>query len=111
LADRLGLEPSRWTLAYQSRFGREPWLRPYTDETLASWGQQRIERVDVVCPGFAADCLETLEEIAITGRRGFEAAGGGRFRYIPALNDREDHIDAIADIAVVNLTGWVKTVD
>lgn len=111
LADRLGLEPDRWTMTYQSRFGREAWLRPYTDETLASWAHHGIDGVDVVCPGFAADCLETLEEIAIAGRRGFETAGGGRFRYIPALNDREDHIRAIADIAVANLTGWVKTAD
>lgn len=111
LADRLGLDADRWTLAFQSRFGRQPWIRPYTDETLASWGQQNIDSVDVVCPGFAADCLETLEEIAIAGRREFEAAGGGRFRYIPALNDREDHIRAIADIAILNLRGWVKAVD
>jgi len=107
LADRLDLDRDRWAVSFQSRFGREEWLQPYTDETLMSWGRQQIETVDVVCPGFAADCLETLEEIAVTGQREFNAAGGGRLRYIPALNDRDDHIDALVDMATVNLRAWV----
>ena len=86
VAEKLGLEPERWLVAFQSRVGREEWLRPYTDETLIELGRARLKRVDVVCPGFSADCLETLEEIGIRGRESFVAAGGGQLRYIPALN-------------------------
>jgi ferrochelatase len=106
LAAALGLPYERWLLGYQSRFGREPWLEPYTDVTLRSWGAQGVRRVDVVCPGFAADCLETLEEIAILNRKFFLAAGGEQFRYLAALNDRPDHIAALADLVVRNLAGW-----
>ncbi len=93
-------------LAFQSRFGREEWLKPYTDETLALWGREKIESVDVVCPGFSADCLETIEEIDQQNRELFVHSGGGRFRYIPALNDRADHVEALAAIAARNLQGW-----
>ncbi len=93
------------TAAFQSRFGREEWLKPYTDETLAAWGRDG-ESVDVLCPGFSADCLETLEEIDQQYRELFERAGGGRFRYIPALNDRADHVEALAAIAARHLQGW-----
>jgi ferrochelatase len=106
LAAALGLSYERWLLSYQSRFGREAWLGPYTDATLRSWGAQGVKRVDVVCPGFAADCLETLEEIDVLNRQFFLAAGGERFRYIPALNDRPDHIEALADLLLRNLAGW-----
>jgi len=99
LADKLGLKPGRWQITFQSRFGKEPWLQPYTDETLITFGQRGIRSVDVICPGFAADCLETLEEIAETGRDQFLNAGGKKFRYIPALNDREDHMQALAKVA------------
>ncbi len=94
------------TLAFQSRFGREEWLRPYTDETLAAWGREKVASVDVLCPGFSADCLETIEEIDQQNRELFVHAGGGRFRYIPALNDREDHVEALAAIVARNLQGW-----
>lgn len=107
LAGELGLGKERWLLSFQSRFGREPWLTPYTDETLRAWGGQGIKRVDVICPGFAADCLETLEEIAMQNRDIFLGAGGERFRYIPALNDRDDHIAALAAIIQANLAGWL----
>jgi ferrochelatase len=103
LAKELGLGADRCRLAFQSRFGREEWLRPYTDETLAAWGKERLASVDVLCPGFAADCLETLEEIAVQNREIFEHAGGGRFRYVPALNDRADHIEALAAVAARHL--------
>jgi len=93
-------------LAFQSRFGREEWLKPYTDETLLSWGREKVERVDVVCPGFSADCLETIEEIDQQNREFFQHAGGGEFRYIPALNDRADHVQALAAIARRNVQGW-----
>ena len=100
LAEKLGLEPAEWILSFQSRFGREEWLKPYTDETLKAWGEKGVTSVQIACPGFAADCLETLEEIAEENRQIFENAGGGSFRYIPALNDRTDHIRALADIAI-----------
>ncbi len=98
VAERLGLAEGEWALAYQSRFGREEWLRPYTDETLTQWGREGLGRVDVLCPGFAADCLETLEEIAGENRELFVEAGGGAYHYIPALNNRPDHIAALADL-------------
>jgi len=108
--DALKLSDDRWLLSFQSRFGREAWLRPYTDMTLKAWGQEGLHRVDVVCPGFSADCLETLEEIGVENRGYFLEAGGGEFRYIPALNDRADHLDALARIALANLQGWVTPV-
>ena len=98
LAEALGLADDRWRLTFQSRFGKEVWLRPYTDETLKAWGRERLESVDVVCPGFAADCLETIAEIDQENRGYFTAAGGGRYGYIKALNDRDDHIEALAAV-------------
>jgi protoporphyrin/coproporphyrin ferrochelatase len=106
LAEALRLPYERWLLSFQSRFGREKWLEPYTDETLKKWGASGIKNVDVVCPGFAADCLETLEEIALLNRGFFLDAGGERFRYIPALNDRPHHIRALADLVERHLQGW-----
>jgi ferrochelatase len=107
LAKRLDLEPGRWYMSYQSRFGREPWLRPELAPRLERWGRLGIDAVDVVCPGFAADCLETLEEIAVSGREIFESAGGRGYRYIPALNDDPDHIEALARIVTEETMGWV----
>jgi len=104
----LKLESGKWLLSFQSRFGREEWLKPYTDETLRSWGEQRIGNVHVACPGFAADCLETLEEIAVGNRHAFQQAGGGEFHYIPALNDRPEHILALADIASQHIRDFMK---
>jgi len=106
-ARALGLPRERWEVAFQSRFGREEWLRPYTDETLRAWGSERLASVDVVCPGFSADCLETLEEIAAQNRDLFLRAGGGRYRYVPALNDRADHLAALTDLCRRNLAGWL----
>jgi ferrochelatase len=96
LAARLGLGADRWRVVFQSRFGREEWLKPYADATLAALPAEGITRVDVVCPGFSADCLETLEEMGVENRRLFLASGGETYRYIPALNERADHIDALA---------------
>ncbi len=98
VATALELEDSVWAMAYQSRFGRDAWLKPATDETLRSWGEEGMHHVQVICPGFAADCLETLQEIDIENRHVFRQAGGGEFHYIPALNARPDHIRALADI-------------
>ncbi len=104
----LELESGKWILSFQSRFGREQWLKPYTDETLRSWGEQRIGSVHVACPGFASDCLETLEEIAVENRHVFQQAGGGEFHYIPALNDRAENILALADIAAQHIRDFMK---
>ncbi len=98
IAAALGLDEGAWSLAYQSRFGKERWLQPYTADTLETLAGRGIRRVDVVCPGFAVDCLETLEEIAIGLRRRF-AAHGGTLRYIPCLNDAAGHADALAALA------------
>jgi ferrochelatase len=106
LVRSLGLAPGRWHMAYQSRFGREPWLRPALADRLSSWGRRGVHGVDVVCPGFAADCLETLEEVAIGGRRLFESAGGSGFRYIAALNDRPDHVAALAAVISDHTRDW-----
>ena len=93
VADRLGLPEDAWILTYQSRVGREPWLQPYTDITLQELARDGIEHVQVVCPGFAVDCLETLEEIAMQNEEAFEAAGGKKLDYIPALNDSAAHAE------------------
>lgn len=108
LAGALGLEADQWALTFQSRFGREPWLQPYTDKTLAEWGQAGLERVAVICPGFAADCLETLEEIALQNAEIFTEAGGVQLDYIPALNDRADHIQMLTDLVVSQTSGWMS---
>jgi len=88
---RLQLEDDRCLVSFQSRFGPEAWLQPYTDKTLEKLASQGVGRVDVVCPGFSLDCLETLEEMAVENRELFLQAGGREFHYIPALNDSEDH--------------------
>lgn len=103
VATQLGLAPERWRVVFQSRFGREEWLKPYADETLVALAKQGVASVDVICPGFSADCLETLEEMAETNRHLFLQAGGQTYRYIPALNDREDHILALADVVLRRL--------
>jgi ferrochelatase len=102
----LGLDAERVVMAFQSRFGREAWLRPYTDDVLQEWARGGTKRVDVLCPGFAADCLETLEEIAHTYRDLFLRAGGERFRYLPALNDSPAHIAALAGLVERHTQGW-----
>lgn len=102
-AERLGLKEDEWQVSFQSRFGREPWLQPYTDAVLQALPAQGIRQVQVICPGFSADCLETLEEIAGENREIFMHAGGESFHYIPALNDRPDHIAALAGIVAREL--------
>jgi ferrochelatase len=107
LKDRLDLDSKNIFTAFQSRFGREEWIGPDTADLLKEWGRKELSKLDVVCPGFSADCLETLEEIDMAGRKIFTKAGGGRFRYIPALNRRPEHIAALAEIVVENLGGWI----
>ena len=99
LAEALGLPESRYRVTFQSRFGPARWLRPYTADVLAELGAARTPRVHVICPGFVADCLETLEEIGIEGRRAFLEAGGGEFRALPCLNESPRWIAALARIA------------
>ncbi len=91
LADALNLSSDQWTLSYQSRFGKQEWLQPYTSETLKEFGAKKLA-VDVICPAFSADCLETLEEISQENRDIFIEAGGQDFNYIPCLNDSDEHI-------------------
>lgn len=99
VARALRLDEGEWQVSFQSRVGRQEWLRPYTDETLQEWGEKRMGRIDVICPGFAADCLETLEEIAMQNAELYATAGGGELRYIPALNAREDHVTFLSALA------------
>ncbi len=106
LAERLQLSPAQHRVTFQSRFGRAKWLEPYTEPTLRELGAARTRRVDVMCPGFPADCLETLEEIAMEGREAFVHEGGGEFHFIPCLNDSPAWISALADIAERHLAGW-----
>lgn len=106
LAETLGLEEDEYLVSFQSRFGKEEWLKPPTDETLKAWGAAGLQSVDVMCPGFPIDCLETLEEINQLNRKFFLEAGGREYRYIPCLNDRQDFMDTLADIAQKNLHGW-----
>lgn len=103
LTQTLGLTHKEWQLAFQSRVGREVWLQPYTDMVLQSWGKQHLESVEVICPGFSTDCLETLEEIDQRYRALFQSSGGGRFYYIPALNDDDAHIRTLENIVRANL--------
>lgn len=107
LAEALGLAPDAYRITFQSRFGRAEWLQPYTAKTLQELGKQGTGRVDVICPGFSSDCLETLEEIAIECKADFLNAGGKEFHYIPCLNERDDWIRALCDIALVHLQGWL----
>jgi len=99
LAQRLGLHEDEWLLSFQSRFGRAEWLQPYTEATLVQLAREGVRRIDVLCPGFAVDCLETLEEIAVDNGARFRAAGGEALTYIPALNAGAAHARALADLA------------
>ncbi|RST56778.1 ferrochelatase [Variovorax sp. MHTC-1] len=106
LAERLQLASSQYRVTFQSRFGRAKWLEPYTEPSLREMGAAGVARIDVMCPGFPADCLETLEEIAMEGREAFLHAGGKEFHYIPCLNDSNAWITALAAIAERHLAGW-----
>jgi len=109
VATSLGLSDAEWKISFQSRVGRQEWLRPYTDETVKQLGAKKLGKLDVICPGFAVDCLETLEEIAMQNAGFFAAAGGGTLRYIEALNDSDDHASMLADLAVTHAAGWPES--
>ncbi len=106
LAEALGLTAGDYLIAFQSRFGKARWLQPYTQPTLEQLAQAGTARVDVICPGFVADCLETLEEIALECKAAFLAAGGKEFHFIPCMNERADWIAALGDLAATHLAGW-----
>jgi len=108
-AESLGLAPERWGVSFQSRVGNKEWLRPYTDDLLKEWGGLGVGSVHLICPGFSADCLETLEEIAVENREYFLGSGGKTYSYIPALNDSPDHLDMLADLAIRHASGWPET--
>ena len=109
LAEQLELAPERWLVTFQSRLGPKEWLRPYTDESLRSLAAEGVKAVDVICPGFSADCLETLEEVAMENREVFIHAGGEAYGYIPCLNDLPEHIDALAELIYTHAQGWPET--
>jgi ferrochelatase len=106
LAERLGIGAEQWIVTFQSRFGKAEWLQPYTEPTLVELARRGMKRVDVMCPGFSADCLETLEEIAIEVRDAFVRAGGKEFHYLPCLNTRHEWIAALAQLTIRHLQGW-----
>lgn len=106
VTQQLGLDQDKWRLSFQSRVGAKEWLKPYTDHLLKEWGAEKVASVQVICPGFSADCLETLEEIDQENRGYFVEAGGGAYSYIPALNDQPKHIEALADIVKRHVSGW-----
>ena len=111
LAEALGLEQGAYMVTFQSRFGRAEWLQPYTEPTLISLAQQGIKSVDVFCPGFVADCLETLEEIAQEAKHAYLEAGGEQFEYISCVNDRPDFIDALAHLVHRSTQDWCPSAD
>lgn len=106
LAEALGLEDDRWKLSFQSRLGPREWLKPYTSETLSGLAASGVKKVQVICPGFSADCLETLEEVALEYKAVFLEAGGGSYSYIPALNTEPAHLDMLADLVSRHAGDW-----
>jgi ferrochelatase len=106
LGERLSLRKDQYKVTFQSRLGRAKWLEPYTEPTLIAMGQASVERVDVICPGFTSDCLETLEEINMEAREAFLHAGGKEFHYIPCLNDDPEWITALCNLTQRHLQGW-----
>jgi ferrochelatase len=111
IAEALGLNKEQYIVSFQSRFGKAEWIQPYTTATLINLGKQKTRRVDIVCPGFVADCLETLEEIAQEGKEDFQHAGGGEYHYISCLNERPEWIHMLTDLVLDNLHGWLDKPD
>lgn len=108
VAEELGLSKDQYRVTFQSLFGKEEWIKPYTDATMKALPGEGYKHVQVICPGFSADCLETIEEIDGENREYFEHAGGEKFSYIKALNSREDHTDALTDLILQHTQGWVE---
>ena len=103
------MDEELWQLTFQSRFGPREWLQPYTDATLKELAADGVKHVQVVCPGFSVDCLETLEEIDMQNRAFFTEAGGEEFSYIPALNDDDEHVQALCNIIIHHCRDWGGT--
>lgn len=106
LANALDLKEDEYLCTFQSRFGREEWVKPYTDHTLEDWGKSGLNRVDIISPAFSADCLETLEELEEENRENFMEAGGKEYHYIPCLNDRTDHIEMMTELVKTHICNW-----
>lgn len=106
VAERLGLNKEEYMTTFQSRFGREEWLQPYTDMTLKGLPEKGVKKVQIICPGFSSDCLETIEEIGEENREYFIEAGGEDYQYIPCLNSEEPHINVLTQIVKENIAGW-----
>ena len=109
VAEALDLNEDEWAVSFQSRFGKQEWVKPYTDVVLQQWGEQKVKSVQVLSPAFSADCLETLEELAIENKETFQHAGGGEYAYIPALNSDQAHIDLLASLVQANLDALTHT--
>ena len=108
IATKLELDGNEWRLTFQSRFGPDPWLQPYTDKTLIALAEEGTKSVDIITPGFPADCLETLEEIAIENRDIFLNAGGDTYNYIPCLNEDPNHIEMMANLITRHYQAWIE---
>ena len=111
VAHELGLKDDEWIISFQSRFGKQEWVKPYTDVVLDEWGKSGVKSVQILSPAFSADCLETLEELAIENRERFLEAGGQEYHYIPALNIEEAHIDLLEAMSAPLVKGWAGTLD
>ena len=111
VAHELGLSDDEWIISFQSRFGKQEWVKPYTDVVLDEWAKSGVKSVQILSPAFSADCLETLEELAIENRENFLAAGGEEYHYIPALNTDEAHIDLLEAMSAPLVKGWAGTLD
>jgi len=109
VAEALHLNEDEWAISFQSRFGKQEWVKPYTDVLLEQWGQAGVRSVQVLSPAFSADCLETLEELAVENKETFQHAGGGEYAYIPALNTDQAHIDLLASLVQANLDALTHT--
>ena len=109
VAKALGLSENEWAISFQSRFGKQEWVKPYTDVLLEDWGKQGVKSVQIMSPAFSADCLETLEELAIQNEEVFKQAGGERYAYIPALNSRDDHLELLNHLLQANLDALKQT--
>lgn len=107
LAGKLGLEADEWNMCFQSRVGRQPWLQPYADDVLSDLPNQGVKSIEMMCPGFSVDCLETLEEVAMGYRDLFLESGGERFEYIPCLNDQPEQIELLVDMLMKSAADWV----
>lgn len=109
VAEKLNLKEDQWAISFQSRFGKQEWVKPYTDQLLKEWGAQGVKSVQILSPAFSADCLETLEELAIQNAEFFKQAGGQDYAYIPALNGRDDHIDLLVTLVQSHLNALKDT--